>query len=88
MGAGVNPDPDAVRIYGREVHIEPLEPGEVVEDIVVVARTRGPAGKSHTFTAADTQDGEPRRIDPDLQYLIDLGLDITAAKERAGHRPD
>lgn len=83
-----NDKPRTIFIYGREVHLDPLAPGETVEDVVVVARTRGPNGPAHTFTAAQDEQGAPRQLDDDIRFLIDLGIDRSWANSRIGRHYD
>lgn len=76
---------ETVTLYGRTVDLEPLDPGETIEHVVVVVKTTNREGiPSHQVMAANDQDGEPARMSGDLRYLIDLGMDPEQIGARAG----
>ncbi|MDR5712936.1 hypothetical protein RH857_12480 [Nesterenkonia flava] len=73
-------------IYGREVELEPLAPGEVVEEVVVVAKTRSTQHQEGVTVASvgnDPDTGEPPRMSSELKYLMDLGASPDLIAKRA-----
>lgn len=78
-------EPAIVKIYGRDVELEPLGPDEEVVDVVVVVKTRHAGGDGSTVAVAHRPGAsEPPRMSSDLRYLMDLGLTQADIADRSG----
>lgn len=75
-------DSSTAVLYGRHIELEPLDPGDEIDQVIVLVKTRAQADPV-VSVSANPETGEPPRMSSELKYLIDLGVDPDFIARRA-----